>query len=548
MLAILKAGGAYVPIDTMYPADRISFILQDCKPAVILTTLAESKHLPGTTVPLLFLDELQETIAQPEDNPCSPDIYSDDPAYIIYTSGTTGTPKGVIVPHRGVIRLVFGQDFIGFGPEKIFLQLASLAFDAATFEIWGPLLHGGTCVLYPGNRVPDPITLQQLVAKENISTVWLTATLFNTLITVSPECLKEISVILTGGEALSPLHIRKALKTLTDTKLINGYGPTENTTFTTCYEIPRDLPPDCTSIPIGKPLKHTTIYILDRELNPVPPGEVGELYTGGDGLALGYLNRPELTAEKFITNPVPHTPDQLLYRTGDLVRQLPDGNIDYIGRIDDQVKIRGFRIELDEITSVLLDHPNIKQAVVIPYTDKCQAKHIAAYTIFHGPKTSSDELRTHLAAFLPDYMIPSWFLEIKNIPLTTNGKLDKNRLPQPFMSEHDDYIAPVSKLEKQLATVWSRVLNMEPISITDNFFDIGGTSLLGIELIDTINNSITPQKQIESVDLYQYPTIKALASHLAPHKPSSTLDNRQATRAIRQKSAFSKFKKVRRSP
>ncbi len=546
MLAILKAGGAYVPIDISYPVRRITLILQDCKPLAILTTRTESQYLPETTIPLIFLEKLRETARMYDQDTLSHASY-DDPAYIIYTSGTTGIPKGVIVPHRGVLRLISDQNYINFGPKKIFLQLASLAFDAATFEIWGPLLHGGTCVLYPDSQIPDPTTLQQLIVKEKISTVWLTATLFNTLITANPDSLSDIPEILTGGEALSLPHIRKALTCLPKTKLINGYGPTENTTFTTCYQIPHDIPPDWTSIPIGKPIRQTTIHILDNELWPVTPGDVGELYTGGAGLALGYLNRPKLTAEKFIINPNTEAADKRLYRTGDLVRQLPDGNLDYIGRIDDQVKIRGFRIELGEISTALLTHPNIKDAVVIVYTDNRQSKNIISYIIFRDSQTPGEELREYLTNFLPEYMVPSCYIPLDSIPLNPNGKLDKSRLPQPPSPDNSEYIAPGSKIEKQLAIIWCRLLNLEQISIVDNFFDIGGTSLLGIEPISTINNTFTLAQELNAVILYQFPTIQALGAHLSPQKSAFSSSSSKETRARRQKSAFKKFKRNKRA-
>ena len=546
MLGILKAAGAYVPVDRSYPADRISFILQDCQPSLILTTRESARHLPETNIPLLYLDELQETATQFSEI-SMPDVLAEDPAYIIYTSGTTGTPKGVVIPHRGVLRLVLDQDYMEFGEGKTFLHLASLAFDAATFEIWGPLLHGGKCIIYPEEHIPDPKTLQGLIEKENISTLWLTATLFNTLITAKPDCLKGISELLIGGEALSLFHVQKALKHLPDTTIINGYGPTENTTFTTTYEIPQCLPSKLTAIPIGKPLNHTTSYILDKELIPVASGEVGELYTGGAGLALGYLNHPELTAKSFVNNPIPGTSDQNLYRTGDLVRQLPDGNLDYIDRIDDQVKIRGFRVELGEIRSTLLNHSNVKESVVLVHTTETQLKQIIAYVVFQEQPTSFGDLQTYLAEFLPEHMLPSCYVEIEGIPLNTNGKLEKKRLPQPSFETSRDFIGPSSKIEKQLAAIWSSLLKIERISIVDNFFDIGGTSLLSIELTTVINNTISQQNEIDPIALYQFPTIKSLAGHIKPEKSSfATTEAPGKNRARLQKASFGKFRKFKR--
>lgn len=542
MLGILKAGGVYVPIDRSSPNERVSIILKDCNPRTILTTRADCSHLPKTSLPSIFLEESHYSKEKIEKGSWQ-EISPEDPAYIIYTSGTTGTPKGVIVPHQGVIRLVFNQTYIDFGPEKNFLQLSTIAFDAATLEIWGPLLHGGKCVLYPNNSIPDPTVLEQLIVQENISTAWLTASLFNMLINTKPDCLINLSEILTGGEALSPHHIHKALKYLPKTKLINGYGPTENTTFTSCYKIPQSLSTECTSIPIGKPLNKTTIHILDQKLQPVSPGEEGELFTGGDGLALGYLNRIELTSEKFIHNPNSDAPDRLWFKTGDIVRQLQDGNLDYVGRIDDQVKIRGFRIELGEICSTLISHPQIADAVITMYIDEHQSKHIIAYFIPQGSQLSNNQLRDYLAKKLPGYMIPSCFMQIASIPLNQNGKLDKVRLPKPSFSTYKSQIKASTGMEKKLAAIWCSLLNIEVIGITDNFFDIGGSSLLGVELITAINNHLEIDRKLESVALYQFPTIQALANHLAPPGPVTPLASNQQSRAKRQKKSFNKFKK-----
>jgi len=546
MLAVLKTGRAYVPVDTSYPPDRISFIISDARPAAILTTRNAESLLPETDRRSIFIEEAIKP-ENAQNKTLSADVGPEYPACIIYTSGTTGKPKGVVVPHRGITRLVFDQTYLQFGPDKIFLQLASLAFDAATFEIWGPLLHGGTCVLYPEDALPDPETLQEIIETEHITTAWFTATLFNTLVTASPQCLAGLKELLTGGEALSIAHVRKALACLPQTKLINGYGPTENTTFTTCYTIPENIPSDWSSIPIGTPLLHTSVQILDNRLQPVAPGQTGELFTGGDGLALEYLNQPGLTAKSFITNPNPETDDPVLYRTGDLVRQLPDGNIDYIGRLDDQVKIRGFRVELDEIRLALLSHPMVEDAVLTIQANERQIKHIAAYIVFQDATVEPDELRTYLARSLPDYMLPAFYIQIEGIPLTTNGKLDKSRLPLPDQGKNKNYIAPGSTTEKKLAALWCRILQVEQISITDNFFDIGGNSLLGIELMANVTKIFPSGNKLDAVALYQYPTIQTLAARLAPETPDNSSVSKRNNRAQRQKSSFNKFKKQKRA-
>ncbi len=546
ILAILKAGCIYVPIDTSYPKKRISFMLKDCQPATLITTLNDSKHLVPTEIPIQFVEDIFHSAA-PEYVPQNlPACYSNDPAYIIYTSGTTGTPKGVIIPHRGVTRLVSGQNYIDFGPRKKFLQLASLGFDAATFEIWGPLLNGGTCVIYPFGDIPDPSLLQKVIIKHQVTTIWLTATLFNTLIATDSKCLKNVKEILTGGEALSPPHVKKALRDLPGTKIINGYGPTENTTFTTCYNIPKHLPADCKSIPIGTPLNGTTTYIFDPDLKPVPPGKTGELFVGGTGLALGYLNRPDLNREKFIPNPDTDSKDKILYRTGDTVRLLPDGNIDYVGRIDDQIKIRGFRIEPAEIRTAILKNEKIKDAAITIYTDSHQQKKIAAYYVSNQPEVSEATLRNQLSDDLPDYMLPACFIKIDVIPMNSSGKLDKSKLPPPSPEKLHNHIAPGSNIEKQLAEIWSEVLRVRNISITDNFFDAGGTSLLAITLTHKLNQSLGLTPSMPPVTIFQFPTIKSLARHIQALSPPSSNDNADDIRITRQKTAFAKFKKNRK--
>ena len=301
-------------------------------------------------------------------------------AYVMYTSGSTGRPKGVEVTHRGITRLLFGGDYAQLDADQTILQLAPVAFDASTFEIWGALLHGGKCVLYP-ERVPSPQDLGEIINQQGVTTLWLTASLFNTVIDEAPQALSEVRQLLIGGEALSVPHVRRGLERLPHTEIINGYGPTESTTFACCYRIPRRLDENIRSIPIGKPIGNT------QGVHTGSPDESGayrcggEIYIGGDGLARGYFNRPELTAERFIEHYFDGEPAQRLYRTGDLGRYLPDGNIEFLGRIDNQVKIRGYRIELGEIEAVLAQHPAIQQAVVLAREDTPGDRRLVAYVV-----------------------------------------------------------------------------------------------------------------------------------------------------------------------
>ncbi|MBM4259692.1 MAG: amino acid adenylation domain-containing protein [Deltaproteobacteria bacterium] len=447
LLAILKAGGAYVLLDPHYPTERLRFMLEDTAVSIILTqekffplfSNAEAAEVGSTGNPtphplcdaqqLVCLDTEWDTINKERvDNPACVTT-ADDCAYVMYTSGSTGRPKGVAVPHRGITRLLFGVDYVQLDTQQKLLHLAPISFDASTFEIWGALLHGGTCVLYPA-QVPSPHELGALVKRHGVTTLWLTASLFNTVIGTEPGALSGVRQLLIGGEALSVAHVRRALALLPTTRITNGYGPTESTTFACCYHIPRQLAANLTSVPIGTPISNTTVYILDQYLSPLPVGVPGELYIGGDGLACGYLHRPEQSAEKFIPDPFSSRPGARLYRTGDMVRYLPDGNIEFLGRRDTQVKIRGYRIELGEIEATLQTHPAVQSAVVLAREDVPEDKQLIAYIVgHHGSSPPLSALCAFLRTTLPDYMLPVAFVVVERIPLTPNGKVDRNALP-----------------------------------------------------------------------------------------------------------------------
>ncbi|MEO0489403.1 MAG: amino acid adenylation domain-containing protein, partial [Cyanobacteria bacterium J06659_2] len=426
LLAILKAGGVYVPLDPSYPQARLQFMVEDTQVPVLLTQTQCLAKLPALPARIVVVDRDWATIAQaPDQNPAQPTITRDHLAYVIYTSGSTGQPKGVCVTHGGVIRLVIDPGYVTLCDRDVFLQLAPISFDAATFEIWGALLNGAKLVLYPKPK-PDLDILAAILQQEAVSILWLTAGLFHLVVEQRLDSLIGVKQILAGGDVLSPQQVQKALAALPNATLINGYGPTENTTFTCCYTIPALIEAN-RSILIGTPIANTQVYLLDAHLQLVPIGVAGELYIGGDGLARGYLNQPALTAERFIDNPF--GPGRL-YKSGDLARYLPDGNLEYLGRIDHQVKLRGFRIELGEIEAVLNRHNQVQQSVVVLREDSPGDKRLIAY--FVGDDTLEKEyLYIHLKAQLPDYMVPSAIMPLASLPLTPNGKIDRQALPAP---------------------------------------------------------------------------------------------------------------------
>jgi amino acid adenylation domain-containing protein len=551
ILGILKAGGAYVPLDAAYPNERLAFMLEDTQALVLLTQSQLLSRLPEMSSDgrpatndgrerspvvglrsIICLDRDWEEIAKEPEHNVENETTAENLAYVIYTSGSTGKPKGVEVPHRGVVRLLFGVDYARFDAARTFLQLAPISFDAATFELWGALLHGARCVVYP-DKIPSPNELGEVLHSHKVTTLWLTSSLFNAVIDEAPEALFGIRQLLIGGETLSVPHVRKALSQLPETEIINGYGPTESTTFTCCYPIPRELNGAISSIPIGRPIGNTQVYLLDTHLQPVPIGVPGELYIGGDGLARGYLNRPELTRDRFIRNPFSEGAKSRLYKTGDLARYLADGNIEFLGRIDNQVKIHGYRIELGEIETVLGQHPAVQEAVVIAREESDNPKSETANSEIPNPKSAignsqslgrqlvaycvarqeqaimSTELRSYLKSKLPDYMIPSVFMLLDSLPLSPNGKIDRKALPVPERSGREaTYVAPRTATEEILARIWAEVLGLDRVGIHDNFFELGGHSLLAMLLMARVRRI---GLQAEARNLFLTPTIAELA-------------------------------------
>jgi amino acid adenylation domain-containing protein len=516
LLAILKAGGAYVPLDPSYPHDRLAFLLRDTGMPLLLTQQSLIDKLPATCLRLRLDTERAEIDRQSDEN-LPAGASGDSLAYVMYTSGSTGAPKGVAVPHRGIVRLVTGIDYVRIDSAEVFLQLAPISFDASTFEIWGALLNGARLVLF-SERVPSPADLRAVIATHRVSILWLTASLFNGVVDADPRTLEGIGQLLIGGEALSAAHVRRALEALPSTTIVNGYGPTEGTTFTCCYRIPTHLPASLSSIPIGTPISNTRVYILDRKKNPVPIGIAGELSIAGDGLARGYFNDPDRTAERFEPDPFSAEPGARLYRTGDLARYRPDGHIEFLGRLDTQVKIRGHRIELGEIEAVLSGHDGVGQAVVVSREDTPGDVRLVAYVV---PRAGLDaeasaapesELRSYLKKFLPAYMLPSAFVFVNTLPLTPSGKVDRRALPAPASGsfvQRADFVAPRNDTERAIATIWAAVLGVETLGARDSFFERGGHSLMATQVLSRVRDLFQLELPIRT--LFDSPTVAEFA-------------------------------------
>ena len=513
LLGILKAGGAYVPLDPDYPQARLKFMLEDARVPVLLTQSSLLLNLPPSAAEVICIDDLSETIArESQDNP-QVVTTADSLAYVMYTSGSTGKPKGVAVKHRNVVRLVKNTNYASFSADEVFLQFAPVSFDAATFEIWGSLLNGARLALMP----PAQVSLQELglaLKRYRVTTLWLTAGLFSLMVENHLDDLRGLRQLLAGGDVLSVPHVRRVVEQLKDCRLINGYGPTENTTFTCCYPL-EDLAQVNGSVPIGYPISNTSVYILDAWMNPAPIGVPGELYIGGDGLAHGYLDRPELNAERFVRDPFSSASGARLYKTGDLVRYRATGEIDFLGRIDNQVKVRGFRIELGEIEAALAEHSSVREAVVIARKDEGD-KHLVAYlTAREARELIVDELRGFLQQKLPGHMVPSVFVVLETLPLSPSGKVDRRALPSTNGFKPNPakgFSAPGDELELKLTRLWEKVVGIDAIGVNDNFFELGGHSLLAVRLFAQIEKLFG--KNLPLATLFSAPTVKQLARAL----------------------------------
>ncbi|WP_052868033.1 non-ribosomal peptide synthetase [Streptomyces niger] len=490
LLAVLKAGAAYVPLDPDYPADRLAYMIADAGVELLVTEERLRDRLPASGARVVDLDrDAAAVAARPGGTAPAPPPAPDDLAYVLYTSGSTGTPKGVLTPHRAVVRLVHGTEYTDIGPGDTVAQFASLSFDASTFELWAALLRGARLAVHPP-QLPTTAELGRWLKEGGVTHLWLTAGLFHQITDDDIGVFAGLRQLVAGGDRLSSDHCARVLDAHPALRLTNGYGPTEATTFTTTHDLRDAL--GSGSVPLGVPLANTRVYVLTETLEPAPIGVPGELCIAGAGLARGYHGRAGLTAERFVADPF-GAPGTRMYRSGDLVAWRPDGTLEFLGRTDGQVKIRGFRVETGEIEAALVAHPAVGDAAVVPHTDPESGRTVlVGHLVPAGgtPLPGTAELRAHLAAALPEHMLPAAYTTLTALPLTANGKVDRKALPAPEqrIGTGTEYVAPRTPTEELIAEVWQEVLGAERVGVHDTFFELGGDSLVALRTVARLNS------------------------------------------------------------
>jgi amino acid adenylation domain-containing protein len=534
-LAVLRCGAAYLPLDPAYPDCTLAFMLADSAPKIVLRGRGVKPGLAALDgVRTIDLDNLFE--ADPGGEWMDAAAGPETPAYIMYTSGSTGQPKGVVVPHRGVVRLVRDQNYMPFTTDEVYLQISPLTFDAATWEVWGALLNGARLAVQQQPRF-SLADIGAGIRDFDVTSVFLTSALFNVFVEQSPEMLKGLSRVLVGGDAMSPEHARRFMSACPGCELINGYGPTETTTFSVCHRLdPAQWAEG--SVPIGVPLNHDSAYILDDAMQPVPPGDTGMLWIGGDGVALGYHDRPELTAERFRPDPFAND-GSLMYFSGDLARMRPDGLIECLGRVDRQVKVDGKRIELDEIEHAFRRDARLADAAVVLDAEAVHRKRIVAFLKAAGK--GGDDLRDAVLADyrarMPEYMVPHIVHIVDEFPLNRNGKVDRKALLAAAHKPAAEPRAYGSEMEQIIAQAWGQALGHSDFTLTQNFFDCGGASLAMLRVHALLEESLN--RTIPITELFARPTIASLAAALTAKDqvtPATAIESRTA----KQKLAFAR--------
>jgi amino acid adenylation domain-containing protein len=509
LLGILKAGGAYVPLAAEYPVERLGYMISDSGVKVVVTRGEWRGRLLEAGVELAGLVCVDEDAAAiGAESEAALEASGDDAergaelAYVMYTSGSTGAPKGVLVPHRGITRLVCNSNYVELGADEVMLQLAPVGFDASTFEIWGALLRGGRLVLMRAG-VPSLAEIGAVLRSAGVTVLWLTAPLFRAMAAEQVEALAGVKQVLAGGDVLAAESVRRYLEQSVGGRAINGYGPTEGTTFSCCH-VMRELGSEVRNVPIGKAISNSRAYVLDEQQRLVPVGAVGELYIGGAGVARGYLGRAELTAERFVPDPYSGIAGERLYRTGDLVRYVgKGGELEFIGRRDEQVKLRGYRIELGEIEAALRSHEGVQEAVVVAAVGAGGEKRLVAYVVEEraGSAGGASELRSYLSGKLPEYMVPGVYVVLEELPLTANGKVDRRQLAEREVEvDHErEYVGPRTAVEEILCGIWEAVLQVERVGVHDNFFELGGHSLLATQVVSRVRQALAVELPLRAL-------------------------------------------------
>ncbi len=512
-LAIVKAGAAYVPLDLAYPPARLAFMLADARCSAVVVADGLPEGIAGWSGPTVDLHrDAAEIAALPATAPDVP-VFPESAANVIYTSGSTGTPKGTAVPHCAVVRLVRDTEYVRFRAADRVGQTSNASFDAATFEIWGALLNGAALVGAPPRLAADPVALVENLTGRGVTTLFLTPAVFNSVARERPAAFGSLTHLVLGGDALEPGTVRRVLDAGGPRRLVNGYGPTESTTFAT-WHLVSSVAEDARGIPIGRPIANTTAHVLDSAMRPVALGIPGELCLGGDGLAWGYLGRPGLTADRFVPSLTGN--GERLYRTGDRVRWNEAGELEFLGRLDGQVKVRGFRIETGEIETALVDLPAIRDAVVVARAEPSGERRLVAYVVpGDGGTPGGAELREALLARLPEFMVPQIFVVLDALPLTPNGKVDRRALPAPEGARDlsSRYVAPRNPTEETIAAIWGEVLGVERVGVEDAFHELGGHSLVATRVVSRIREALGVELPLRAV--FEHPTVAGLAAVLA---------------------------------